>query len=205
MLGIDLSRGGAIGYLSAVVNGGNVINNADNGRLVQLSYYGGPKPYDGCTWSGQEWSWNPIGGGDAYGHSGKIESMVDFPGFGPWTPGHISCTEHWAAYTDPSTSFTMAVFRPGWPLFYCGYAPSDNPAEATGYIAGDGCGKGVDLTWDAEFTYQFALVIGNLDDVRAKIYTYKDMVNTECSGWGDTASLLPGAVLTSPPHASLRT
>ena len=42
-LGIDLSRGGAIGYLSAVVNGGNVINNADNGRLVQLSYYGGPK------------------------------------------------------------------------------------------------------------------------------------------------------------------
>ena len=47
-LGIDLSRGGAIGYLSAVVNGGNVINNADNGRLVQLSYYGGPKVLACC-------------------------------------------------------------------------------------------------------------------------------------------------------------
>lgn len=152
------------------------------GFLNRLTCYNGTKPWTNAPL--QNW---------------------DHPGFGPWTPGHISCTEHWAAYTDPSTSFTMAVFRPGWPLFYCGYAPSDNPAEATGYIAGDGCGKGVDLTWDAEFTYQFALVIGNLDDVRAKIYTYKDMVNTECSGWGDTASLLPGAVLTPPPHASLRT
>jgi len=93
-VGVDTSKGGTIGYLSAgkdgptslflathshsrsfdctVENGGNVINDHDQGRLVQLSFYSGPSGYDGCSWSGHPWSWNPIGGGDAYGHNTQI-------------------------------------------------------------------------------------------------------------------------------------
>eukprot|EP01090_Pellita_catalonica_P005688 TRINITY_DN15926_c0_g1_i1.p1 TRINITY_DN15926_c0_g1~~TRINITY_DN15926_c0_g1_i1.p1 ORF type:complete len:267 (+),score=17.22 TRINITY_DN15926_c0_g1_i1:53-802(+) len=45
------------------------------GRLVQESFYSGPRPYNSCHWSGQPWPWNPIGGGDAFGHSASILSL----------------------------------------------------------------------------------------------------------------------------------
>ena len=58
-LGIDKSRGGAIGYLSAASNNINVINIHDMGREVQLSFYAGPDPF--CAdWNGSPWPWNPI-------------------------------------------------------------------------------------------------------------------------------------------------
>lgn len=44
-LGVDLSLGGAVTYLSDEANGGkNMINSYDWGRQIQMSYYSGPRP-----------------------------------------------------------------------------------------------------------------------------------------------------------------
>lgn len=71
-LGIDLTRGASIGYLSSSTNSINIINDHDMGREIQQSYYAGPTPYDNCTFLNNEWPWNPIGAGDINGNSGKI-------------------------------------------------------------------------------------------------------------------------------------
>lgn len=77
-LGIDLSLGGAVTYLSDSENGGkNMINSYDWGRQIQLSYYSGPWPYIGPkgenpsdSWAGL--GWNPIQSGDAGGNRSQI-------------------------------------------------------------------------------------------------------------------------------------
>ena len=45
-LGVDLDLGGAITFLASMKDGSNVINNFDLGRQVQLSFYGGPVPFE---------------------------------------------------------------------------------------------------------------------------------------------------------------
>ena len=83
-IGIDLTRGGSIGYLASSVNPvDNVINSHDMGREVQLSFYSGPHfynlptakyPQGACDklFGGQPWAWNPIGAGDIDGNHGRI-------------------------------------------------------------------------------------------------------------------------------------
>ena len=99
-LGIDMGRGGAIGYFSASGSKNNIVNCHDMGREIQLSFYAGPNFYnpDGkCDklFRGQEWyvtvspstnskysntatirPWNPIGAGDVKGNRGQILSKV---------------------------------------------------------------------------------------------------------------------------------
>ncbi len=80
-LGIDLDLGGAVTFLSDQANGGeNMINSADWGRQIQLSFYSGPWPYIGPNgeeprpeWAGL--GWNPIQSGDAGGNRAKV---IDF-------------------------------------------------------------------------------------------------------------------------------
>jgi hypothetical protein len=100
--GIDATRGGSIGYLAQSGTNYSVVNAHDMGREIQLSFYGGPNPYnpnDRCnseygtdidvddaaaresnthrlraaTWG--TWPWNPIGAGDIAGNSGEILSI----------------------------------------------------------------------------------------------------------------------------------
>ncbi|MBO7724926.1 MAG: hypothetical protein J6S40_00520 [Thermoguttaceae bacterium] len=80
-LGIDLSIGGAVTWLSDKKHGSvNMINSCDWGRQIQLSYYSGPIPYIGPngempseSWSGL--GWNPIQSGDCAGFQSKVISF----------------------------------------------------------------------------------------------------------------------------------
>lgn len=80
-LGIDLDLGGAVTFLSDQKNGGqNMINSADWGRQIQLSFYSGPWPYVGPNGEtpAPEWAglgWNPIQSGDAGGNRSKLISF----------------------------------------------------------------------------------------------------------------------------------
>lgn len=83
-VGIDLDRGGSIGYMSkSTALAPNLINAHDMGREIQLSFYAGPSFYNPPTpqypngacdklFGGVEWPWNPIGAGDVDGNKGQI-------------------------------------------------------------------------------------------------------------------------------------
>ena len=75
-LGVDLAIGGAITWISKTEDQRNVINSADWGRQVQMSYYSGPGPYivgekrPKKFWEGL--GWNPIQAGDEFGNGSKV-------------------------------------------------------------------------------------------------------------------------------------
>ena len=78
-LGIDLSRGGTIGWLGPSSDRTlSLLNVYDFGREVQASFYSGPAVFDPdgkCSepggW-GRPWGYNPIGAGDVYHHPAPV-------------------------------------------------------------------------------------------------------------------------------------
>jgi len=70
-VGVDLARGGGIGYFSAG-DSGNLINNHDTGRFIQQSYYGDP---DGSRWANRPWVYNPVQGGS---YNNNPAQVTDF-------------------------------------------------------------------------------------------------------------------------------
>jgi hypothetical protein len=74
-LKVDLTRGGAICYLSLSENDRNLVNIYDEGRYIQQSYYSG-KPLDrrseGQSPDWSPWPWNPIQVGDVYRNRAEI-------------------------------------------------------------------------------------------------------------------------------------
>lgn len=74
-LKLDLTRGGAIAYLSLSGSNRNIVNIADEGRYIQQSYYAGKsvdRKADGQSPNWSPWSWNPIQVGDAHRNRAKI-------------------------------------------------------------------------------------------------------------------------------------
>src|ERR1022692_631337 len=73
-VGVDLDKGGSIVYL-AKRQGPNLINGADLGRQIQMSFYSGPVPFTpngkqpSKDWAGL--GWNPIQTGDCYHHPSR--------------------------------------------------------------------------------------------------------------------------------------
>ncbi len=66
-LKLDLTRGGAISYLSKAGSMRSIVNIADEGRYIQQSYYAGKsinRQAEGQSPSWSPWSWNPIQVGD---------------------------------------------------------------------------------------------------------------------------------------------
>ena len=74
-VGVDLTKGGSITYLSKSGTTDNVINNHDLGRQVQQSYYSGPQPFNPVNNVNPTWTnfpWNPIQTGDSVGNRSPV-------------------------------------------------------------------------------------------------------------------------------------
>lgn len=74
---LDLTRGGAISYISLSGSNRNLVNIHDEGRYIQQSYYAGNRlnrQADGQNPNWSPWSWNPIQVGDSYKNRAKILS-----------------------------------------------------------------------------------------------------------------------------------
>ncbi|WP_139959683.1 hypothetical protein [Flavicella sediminum] len=74
-LKLDLTRGGAIFYISESGKERNIVNVHDEGRYIQQSYYAGKsinRTKDGQNPDWSPWSWNPIQVGDSYKNRAEI-------------------------------------------------------------------------------------------------------------------------------------
>lgn len=72
---LDITRGGAISYISKSNEKRNLINIYDEGRYVQQSYYAGKRLNrisDGQSKNWSPWTWNPIQVGDAFRNRAQI-------------------------------------------------------------------------------------------------------------------------------------
>ena len=72
-IGIDKSRGACIGYFAMSATGRNLLNNRDEGRFIQQSYYGAP---DGSKWNGKPWVYNPVQGGHWKGKKSRLLEFI---------------------------------------------------------------------------------------------------------------------------------
>ena len=71
----DLTRGGAICYLSLSDRDRNIVNINDEGRYIQQSYYAGKtvdRRAEGQSKNWSPWSWNPIQVGDCHRNRAQI-------------------------------------------------------------------------------------------------------------------------------------
>jgi len=68
-IGVDKSRGACIGYLAESKTKRNLLNNNDEGRFIQQSYYGA---VDGSMWNGKPWVYNPVQGGHWKGKRSRL-------------------------------------------------------------------------------------------------------------------------------------
>jgi hypothetical protein len=72
---LDLTRGGAICYVSLSGSDENLVNIADEGRYIQQSYYAGrmlDRKAEGQSPRWSPWPWNPIQVGDAFRNRAEI-------------------------------------------------------------------------------------------------------------------------------------
>ena len=67
-IGVDQSRGAAIGFLSLSKDKRNLLNHSDEGRFIQQSYYGNK---DDSMWGKKPWTYNPVQGGSYKGEDSK--------------------------------------------------------------------------------------------------------------------------------------
>ena len=71
----DLTRGGAINYISLADRDRNIVNIHDEGRYIQQSYYAGnsvDRRSDGQSDFWTPWCWNPIQVGDYAANRAEI-------------------------------------------------------------------------------------------------------------------------------------
>ncbi len=106
-IGVKVSSGAAIGWLSLSKSERNLLNHWDHGRLVQQSYYGDD---DGSIWDKQPWRWNPVQGGDYKGTAAKVLALK----IGKTDLYAKSMGRNWAGCTDlPEAIFEQWITLKG--------------------------------------------------------------------------------------------
>ncbi|WP_309715146.1 hypothetical protein [Armatimonas sp.] len=106
-VGVKVSSGAAIGWLSLSKSERNLLNHWDHGRLVQQSYYGDD---DGSIWGKQPWRWNPVQGGDYKGGAAKVLELKQTK----TTLYAKSIGRNWAGCTDlPEAIFEQWITLKG--------------------------------------------------------------------------------------------
>jgi hypothetical protein len=121
-VGLDTAWGGAI--VEASFDGTNYVNAYDPGREVQASVYDGAAAYDSCSGCTGVWGWNPVQGGDRYGHgSGALASTLGadtlYVKSQPlqWNPDAFGGGRTKAVPSDITVEETVSVV-PGAPLAF---------------------------------------------------------------------------------------
>lgn len=87
----------------------------------------------------------------------------------PWVPGIFTGTENWAALLNDG-DWGFGVYSPRFNQFNAGFhgAAGGGPTDDnTGYIAPY---AQVDLTYDARYSFDFSIVLGNLATIRSFAY-----------------------------------
>ncbi len=72
IIGLNTSWGGAITVVS--LNGTNYVNAHDDGREAQPALYDGAEQYVSYCKDNENWGWDPVLGGDCYGHGSPVLS-----------------------------------------------------------------------------------------------------------------------------------
>lgn len=98
VVGVDLSRGGAINELRESGSANSLVNIHDAGRYIQQSYYGYPIPFlpTGATMhpTYPNWGWNPVQAGDVYGTMSQLTNTSN-----DGTTLYVKCVpKQWALY-----------------------------------------------------------------------------------------------------------
>ena len=106
-IGVKVSSGAAIGWLSLSKSERNLLNHWDHGRLVQQSYYGDD---DGSVWGDKPWRWNPVQGGDWKGGAARVLQLKQTK----TTLYAKSMGRNWAGCTDlPEAIFEQWITLKG--------------------------------------------------------------------------------------------
>jgi len=134
-LGADLLIGGSITYLADCNDKTNLINSADWGRQVQMSFYSGPNPYvpEGAVVN-ERWKnlgWNPIQSGDFFGfRSTVLEHTND------GTTLYVKCVPmHWPLKNVPGECTFECWFRLDGRAVIVRSRLNNNRADKTQYDA----------------------------------------------------------------------
>ena len=131
-VGVNQDLGGAITWLS-VPGRDNLINNADWGRQIQLSFYSGPKPFESNglkahpAW--KNWNWNPIQSGDVYNNRSKVVALTN-------TGSEISLTSipmQWALNNVPGDCSFKAHLALEGPMLKVHYTLTNQRSDKNWY------------------------------------------------------------------------
>jgi len=110
-------------------------------------------------------------GGEPWQMGNLTEWNADFTGK-VWIPGKVDVTEPWVGFVSDE-GFMMALYNPGVTSFLGGF--NEASKKGSGGEKDSQCGymaayAECDLPAQGDFTYSYALVIGNVDDARRTIY-----------------------------------
>ena len=111
MAGVKLDWGGGLCYFCDKQNTAydNLLNCHDTGRLVQQSFYG-PMDIEGYkngVFMGSTWRYNPVQGGDQYGHTSKLVALEQTKD----TIRVVCRPLDWARKKKPTQTYYTSIYR----------------------------------------------------------------------------------------------